>query len=55
MCKRKGISGDALGITYVRGIVKHGDRRRKIDLLVDSGATYTVLKKEVWEYLGLGP
>ncbi|HEW89729.1 MAG TPA: aspartyl protease, partial [Candidatus Bathyarchaeota archaeon] len=26
-----------------------------VNLLVDSGATYTVLKKEVWEYLGLRP
>ena len=44
-----------MGLTHVRGVVKHGDRWREVDLLVDSGATYTVLKKEVWEYLGLRP
>ena len=44
-----------MGLTYVRAIVRWGDKSREVDLLVDSGATYTVLKKEVWEYLGLRP
>jgi len=32
-----------------------GGKSREVNLLVDSGATYTVLKKEIWEYLGLRP
>jgi len=44
-----------LGLVYIDGIVKWGSRTRKVSFLVDSGATYTVLKKEVWSYLGLRP
>lgn len=44
-----------MGLIYVDGIVKWGGRSKKIDLLVDSGATYTVLAKDIWRYLGLKP
>jgi len=44
-----------MGIVYVRGVAKWGSKSREVDFLVDSGATYTVLKKNVWEYLGLTP
>jgi len=44
-----------VGLVYIDGIVKHGDKKVHVRFLVDSGATYTVLKKEVWEYLGLKP
>jgi len=40
---------------YVEAVVKHGGKAVPVKLLVDSGATYTVLKKEVWEELGLEP
>ena len=44
-----------MGLTYVRAVVKWAGRSREVDLLVDSGTTYTVLRKDVWEYLGLEP
>ncbi len=44
-----------MGLVYVDIVVKHGDKRRDVRALVDSGATYTVLKRDVWEYLGLKP
>ena len=43
-----------MGLVHIRGVVKWG-RVREVVFLVDSGATYTVLKKDVWEYLGLKP
>jgi clan AA aspartic protease len=44
-----------MGIVYVDGLVKHSGRSVKVRFLVDSGATYTVLNKRVWEELGLKP
>lgn len=44
-----------MGLTYIRAVVKWAGRSREVDLLVDSGTIYTVLKKDVWEYLGLEP
>ena len=43
-----------VGLIYIDAVVKNekGDSE-KVRFLVDSGATYTVLKKEVWERLGL--
>ncbi|MGC9148488.1 MAG: aspartyl protease family protein [Sulfolobales archaeon] len=35
--------------------VKHGGKSIKLRFLIDSGATYTVLTKSVWEELGLKP
>jgi len=35
-----------MGLIYVDTIVKHGGKSVKIRLLVDSGATYTVLTKK---------
>lgn len=40
---------------YVDAVVKHGNRAVPVRLLVDSGATYTVLRRDVWERLGLKP
>ncbi|MEZ0290322.1 MAG: aspartyl protease family protein [Sulfolobales archaeon] len=44
-----------MGLVYVDGIVKHGGKSVRVRLLVDSGATYTVLNKSVWTELGLKP
>jgi len=44
-----------MGLIFIEGIVKHSERKVRVRFLVDSGATYTVLKKQVWEYLGLKP
>jgi clan AA aspartic protease len=43
-----------MGITYIQGQVK-GPRGKQADVkfLVDSGATYSVLPKDVWERIGL--
>ncbi len=40
---------------YVAGIVKHRGKEVRVNFLVDSGATYTVLTERVWRELGLQP
>jgi len=40
---------------YVDALVKAGGVEEEVRLLVDSGATYTVLRRAVWERLGLSP
>ncbi|MEM2231278.1 MAG: aspartyl protease family protein [Candidatus Caldarchaeum sp.] len=44
-----------MGLVYVDAVVKKGGKSAVLRLLVDSGATYTVLKKDVWTILGLEP
>ncbi|MEM3082514.1 MAG: aspartyl protease family protein [Candidatus Caldarchaeum sp.] len=44
-----------MGLVYVDAVVKKGGKSVVLRLLVDSGATYTVLKKDVWTILGLEP
>jgi len=45
-----------MGLVYVDAIVKSEEGRAvNVRLLVDSGATYTVLRRDVWEQLGLKP
>lgn len=44
-----------MGLVYVDAIVKNEGRAVKVRLLVDSGSTYTVLRRDVWEQLGLKP
>jgi predicted aspartyl protease len=44
-----------MGLVYVDGVVKHDGKGVRVRFLVDSGATYTVLTKSVWEELGLKP
>ena len=44
-----------MGLVYMDGIVKHEGKSVKVRFLIDSGATYTVLTKSVWESLGLKP
>lgn len=45
-----------MGVTYVEGRVR-GPRGKEADVkfLVDSGATYSLLPKKVWQLLGLKP
>lgn len=45
-----------MGITYIQGQVK-GPRGKRADVkfLVDSGATYSLLPKSVWQVIGLRP
>ena len=45
-----------MGITYVEGVVsrREGEEPKEtVRLLVDSGATYTLLPNDVWRQLGL--
>jgi predicted aspartyl protease len=43
-----------MGLVYVEGVVRNEDgRSERVRFLVDSGAFYTVLKREIWERLGL--
>ena len=49
------VGAQCLGLVYVDAVVKKGGKSAVLRLLVDSGATYTVLKKNVWTILGLEP
>jgi predicted aspartyl protease len=42
-----------VGLVYIEGIIKNQGKEEKVRFLVDSGAFYTVLKKEIWQRLGL--
>jgi clan AA aspartic protease len=43
-------------IFYIQGQVKGPNgEQADVEFLVDSGATYSVLPKEIWEQLGLKP
>ncbi len=45
-----------MGITYIDGIVRGpSNKEEAVSLLVDSGATYTLLPTTVWESIGLSP
>jgi predicted aspartyl protease len=47
-----------MGLTYVDGRLRAPGRRqraRRVRLLVDSGAVYSVLRKADWQALGLKP
>jgi len=44
-----------VGLVYVSGVVKHRGKEVRVNFLVDSGATYTVLAESVWRELGLEP
>ncbi|MEM2226573.1 MAG: retropepsin-like aspartic protease [Candidatus Bathyarchaeia archaeon] len=44
-----------MGIVYVEGLVKWRGKEERVRFLVDSGATYTVLRRSLWERLGLEP
>ncbi|MBI3987312.1 MAG: aspartyl protease family protein [Lentisphaerae bacterium] len=45
-----------MGITYVEGLVKGvSGKQENVKFLVDSGATYSLLPKAVWESIGLKP
>ncbi len=43
-----------MGLTYVEGkLIGKDNASESVNFLVDSGANYTLLPKEVWEKLGL--
>ena len=45
-----------MGIPYVEGKVKGPTKKqRTVKLLIDSGATYSLLPKKVWKAIGLKP
>ena len=44
-----------MGLTYIEGLVSHNGESRRVQFLVDSGASYSLLPLEVWEALKLRP
>ncbi len=45
-----------MGVTYIEGQVKGPtDKQKSVKLLIDSGATYSLLPKAVWEAIELEP
>ncbi len=45
-----------MGITYVQGQVKGpSGKQETLEFLIDSGATYSLLPKKIWEAIGLKP
>ena len=44
-----------MGVTYVIARIGKGEKARDVELLVDSGATYTLLPEKIWKDLGLKP
>ena len=44
-----------MGLTFIEGKVSHQKKNAALRLLVDSGATYTVLPQPIWKKLGLSP
>jgi len=45
-----------VGLVYVDAVVKNEEGKAvNVRLLVDSGIAYTVLRRDVWEQLGLKP
>jgi len=44
-----------MGLVYISGIVKNNEKELEVNFLVDSGAMYSLLKKEVCDFLNLKP
>lgn len=44
-----------MGLVFIDGYVGKGGKKVRVRFLVDSGATYTVVRRDVWEELGLEP
>ena len=44
-----------MGLTYVPVVCYHDRQRVEVRMLVDSGASYSLLPAEVWQKLGLVP
>lgn len=44
-----------MGITYIEGIVEGPAGSERVQFLIDSGATYTLLPLKVWQSIGLSP
>lgn len=44
-----------MGLVYVDAVVRNEGKEVPVRLLVDSGSTYTVLRRDIWEQLGLRP
>ncbi|MBS4028990.1 MAG: retroviral-like aspartic protease family protein [Ignavibacteriales bacterium] len=44
-----------MGLTFIDGTVSHSSKKASVRFLVDSGATYTLLSKNVWQAIELEP
>jgi len=45
--------GAGMGVTYKRGVVRSNGHQAEVEFLVDSGAQYTLLTRDVWRRLHL--
>jgi len=51
-----GYRGDVMGLVYVEGTVTGpAGQQASVRLLVDGGATYTLLPHDIWQTVGLAP
>lgn len=45
-----------MGVTYVQGQIKGpSGKQETLEFLIDSGVTYSLLPKKIWEAIGLKP
>jgi clan AA aspartic protease len=44
-----------MGISYVEATVSSSQGSATVEFLIDSGATYSVLPRSIWQQLGLAP
>jgi len=44
-----------MSITYIEGTVRGPKGEERVRVLVDSGATYTLLPESIWRKIGLSP
>jgi len=47
--------GEEMGISYIEGLVQGPKGEEKVRFLIDSGTTYSLLPKTVWQKIGLIP
>jgi predicted aspartyl protease len=44
-----------MGLTFIEGVVSNKKKKATVDILVDSGAVYTLLPEKDWKAIGLKP
>ncbi len=44
-----------MGLVFIEASVQNNDKQKEINMLVDSGASYSLITEAVWKQLGLKP
>ena len=44
-----------MGLIFIDASVKNNNKHKEINMLVDSGASYSLITKAVWQALGIEP